>query len=250
MPNGTYWLYLTASGECSGPGGNEPCFSNNDPYIFSCAGAASTPQGCTQKVTSTLVPAASYTINILYPFVNGTTEKINQIEPSAVNCLWTVQGGVPGQGYAHCISLTQTSFVMATPGVAPATGSTGNIPTMTVNGSLYYSDDITSDITIGFPGYSFFHNSSVTFLGVKFETDCPPSYGGCPVPPGVTETTVTTMMIGAIRLNATFADKSTESISALIGDDDYIFAFTHHTGPQAGVLIVYSGGFKAYLLVS
>ena len=134
--------------------------------------------------------------------------------------------------------------------VSPAANPITNAPKMLVNGSLYYADDITSDITIGFPGYSFFHNTSVTFLGVRFETYCPPSYGGCPIPPGVTETTVTTMMIGAIRLNATFADKSTESINALIGDDDYIFAFTHHAGPQAGVLIVYSGGFKAYLLVS
>jgi hypothetical protein len=134
--------------------------------------------------------------------------------------------------------------------VSPAANPITNAPKMLVNGSLYYADDITSDITIGFPGYSFFHNASVTFLGVRFETYCPPSYGGCPVPPGVTETTVTTMTIGAIRLNATFPDKSSEFISAPIGDDDYIFTFMHHTNPQAGVLIVYSEGFKAYLLVS
>jgi hypothetical protein len=126
-----------------------------------------------------------------------------------------------------------------------------NAPTMVVNGSLYYADDITSDITIGFPGYSYFHNASVTFLGVKFETYCPLSYEGCPAPPGTTRTvTYTTMSLGVIGLNATFPDKSTEYISATIGDDDYVFAFTHHTGPQAGVLIVYNGGFKAYLLVS
>ena len=124
-------------------------------------------------------------------------------------------------------------------------------PTMTVNGSSYYADNITSDITMGFPGYSYFDNASVTFLGVKFETYCPLSYEGCPAPPGTTRTiTYTTMSLGIVGLNITFPDKITEHISAPIGDDDYIFAFTHHTDPQAGVLIVYNGGFEAYLLVS
>jgi len=138
-------------------------------------------------------------------------------------------------------------FLVSASSASPAT----NAPTMLVNGSLYYADNITSDITIGFPGYSYFNNASVTFLGVKFETYCPLSYEGCPAPPGTTRTiTYTTMSLGVVGLNMTFLDKSTEYISALIGDDDYIFAFTHHTDPQAGVLIIYDGGFKAYLLVS
>jgi hypothetical protein len=139
--------------------------------------------------------------------------------------------------------------------VSPGSVQLTNVPTMTVNGSLYYFDDVSSDITVGNPGYSFFHNASVTFLGVKFVTYCPPTYGGCPVPSGTTITTATTMFLGAIRLNATFADKSTETFGAVIGDDPYVFAFSRHSDPQAGVLVVYStngstGGYKAYLLVS
>jgi len=107
--------YLSASGSCFGPGGYEPCWDsgyNVSAYVFNCGSAAATPQGCAQQVISTLIPAAVYTINIRYPFSNQTTQEINQIVPSLVNCLWSVQGDVPLQGYAHCISLTSTSFIM------------------------------------------------------------------------------------------------------------------------------------------
>jgi len=123
-------------------------------------------------------------------------------------------------------------------------------PTMTVNGSLYYADNVTMDISGGNPGYLHFQNTSVTFLGVKFDTYCPPSYGGCPVTTGTTIMAQTSMSIGAIRVNATFPDDSTETMNAVIGDLDYVFLLSRHGNPQTGVLVVYSGGYKAYLLVS
>ena len=117
LPANISLLYLTASGVCWGPGGNAPCWGNDDPYIFDCANAAATPQGCTQQVDTTLTPSAvsNYTIDIMYPFANQTTQEIDQREPSFVNCLWTLEGDYPGQGYAHCISLTSTSFIMGQP---------------------------------------------------------------------------------------------------------------------------------------
>jgi hypothetical protein len=99
------YIYLSAGGFCSGPGGYEPCWGGTDAYVFDCASSAATPEGCTQIVTSTLAPYPSYTIDIRYPFTNQTT-------PSWANCLWTVAGVTPGQGYAYCISVNSTSFVI------------------------------------------------------------------------------------------------------------------------------------------
>jgi hypothetical protein len=90
------WMFLSVSGNCTGP-----CFGG-DAYVFNCASAAATSQGCT---TSTTGPYPSYVMNIKYPFANQT-------EPSWANCLWTVQGITQGQGYAYCISINSTSFIM------------------------------------------------------------------------------------------------------------------------------------------
>src|SRR5271169_1023049 len=112
------------------------------------------------------------------------------------------------------------------------TTSTAQAQIITVNGSQYYADDVSTNVSVGNPGYSFFHNASMTFLGVKFETYCPPSFSGCPIPAGTTITTATTMFLGAIRLNTTFPDKSAETIGGVIGDIIYFFVFSHHINPQ------------------
>ena len=139
--------------------------------------------------------------------------------------------------------------------ISSLTTTVAGNPTTNVNGSLYYSDDVSSDTTVGFPGYSYFHNTSVTFRGVKFQTYCPPSFIGCPAFTGTTTTTYTytTASAGVMFLTVTFPDKTNQTVSAIIGDDDYIFAFTHHDNIQAGFLVVYStsaaGGFKVFLLI-
>jgi hypothetical protein len=114
LPANDSFLYLSASSVCGGPGGIAPCWGGDDAYIFTCASAAATPQGCTQQVNSTLTspPLSSYKINIRYPFANQTTQEWNQVGSSIVNCLWTVQGDYPGQGYAHCVSIGLTSFII------------------------------------------------------------------------------------------------------------------------------------------
>jgi hypothetical protein len=97
-------MFLSASGYATGPGGFMPVWGG-DAYLFDCAGEAATPQGCTHQVTSTLAPYPSYVINIKYPFANQT-------EPSWANCLWTVQGTTPEQGYAYCVPINSTSFIV------------------------------------------------------------------------------------------------------------------------------------------
>ncbi len=107
--NSSAFIYLTASAICTGPGGYAPCW-DGDPYVFTCpanllSGPATT-QTCTQEVTSLLAPHPSYVINITIPYVNQTGE------PSWANCMWTVQGITPGQGYAYCVAINSTSFTM------------------------------------------------------------------------------------------------------------------------------------------
>lgn len=150
------------------------------------------------------------------------------------------------------VTKTETTTVTTT-STATLLNST-QVPTMTVNGSLYYADDVSTDMTLGGPGYSFFHNASVTFLGVTFETYCPPSDSGCPVPPGTTVTTTTTVFLSLIRFNATFPDGITETVSGVIGDATYVYFFSQHTDPQAGIVISINYGktttAEVYLLVS
>lgn len=107
--NSTAFIYLTASAICTGPGGYAPCWGG-DAYVFQCApnllSGPSTPEQCTQRVTSTLAPYPSYIISVTLPEVNQTDE------PSWANCMWTVQGITPGQGYAQCTAINSTSFIM------------------------------------------------------------------------------------------------------------------------------------------
>lgn len=109
---------------------------------------------------------------------------------------------------------------------------------MKVNGSFYWADDVSRDISIGAPGYSYFLNGSVTFDGVKFQTICPPIYSGCPVSPGTTVQSQTILLAGAIRFSMTFPDGSTETTGQVIGDSTYTYVISQHY-PRAGMLIEY-----------
>jgi hypothetical protein len=106
--------YLTASGTvCMAGEAYAPCWGGggNAPYVFNCLGDATSQQGCTQQVVDTTPPNGSYVINIRYPFSNQT-------QPSWSNCLWSIQGEMPGQGYAYCSLVGSNSFIMGEP--APA----------------------------------------------------------------------------------------------------------------------------------
>ena len=100
------FIYLTNDCYATGAGGYTPCFGGDHPYVFNCIAAASTPQGCTQTVTSTLAPYPSYVINIRYPFANSSA-------PSWANCLWITSGAVGAtSGNGLCFSVNSTSFVV------------------------------------------------------------------------------------------------------------------------------------------
>jgi hypothetical protein len=103
----TSLIYLSAACYATGAGGYAPCWGG-DAYVFDCTSGAATSQGCTQKVTSTLAPYPSYTINIRYPFTNQT-------DPLWANCLWTVQGVPEQQGFASCSLVNSTSFIIGIP---------------------------------------------------------------------------------------------------------------------------------------
>ena len=103
------FAYLSTYGGCSAGGKAAPCWGS-PAYVLNCLSAAKTQQGCTQLV-STTTPNWNFTINLRYPFSNQTA-------PSWANCLWSMQGGIPGQGFGHCSPVNSTSFTIGEP--APA----------------------------------------------------------------------------------------------------------------------------------
>lgn len=132
----------------------------------------------------------------------------------------------------------------------PTQGCVVSASTTRVGGSAYYTDNVTGDISVGNPGYSYFLNGSVTFMGVRFQTLCPPIYAGCPVPPGANATSQEPLYAGAIRLNVSFPDGTNETIGDVIGETTSYFLSQHST-PRAGFLIVDTRfGYRSYLLVS
>ena len=103
--NGSY-SYLSIGAICGLHGYYIPCFGGN-PYVFSCAQAAATTQGCTQVVVSS--QGYNYTIDVRYPLINSTT-------PSGLNCFWSVPGvQPPWQQWAYCQTIYPGSFVVGAP---------------------------------------------------------------------------------------------------------------------------------------
>ncbi|MGD0395696.1 MAG: hypothetical protein ABSB26_02140 [Nitrososphaerales archaeon] len=163
-------------------------------------------------------------------------------------------------GYFVGVSTSRTSLTTTTTHISTTRTSVLNNEAhlMNVNGSYFWADDVSKDIVVGMPGYSYFLNTSVTFDGVAFTTICPPIYHGCPVPSGTTtqSQTQTTLWDGAIRFNMTFPDKSSETVGNVIGDSIYMFVLSQHY-PKAGILVEYvndfphnSVGYAMFLLVS
>lgn len=149
---------------------------------------------------------------------------------------------------------TQT-FTSVTTSTVTTGLSSAPPPSMTVNGSSYYYDNVTADTTVGAPGYSYFHNSSVTFLGIQFTTYCPPVDIGCPSTSSTSIATYTTISLGIISMSVHFPDGTNETVSVVIGDSTYAFGFTHYSDLTAGILVTYStnghqSGYNVYLLVS
>jgi hypothetical protein len=159
-----------------------------------------------------------------------------------------------GAGYLAVSSGRQASTATETLSSTTVATPTVKSPTLVVNGSTYRDDNVTKIMNT--QGMTFhFDNGSVTFLGVEFQTVCTDYASGCPgVPPPPANTTVTLATGAGITLNVTFPDDSSEVIGGgfpLV--PVYFHAFSQHTDPQAGILVVYtdsSPGYKSYLLVS
>jgi hypothetical protein len=157
-------------------------------------------------------------------------------------------------GYFGGISTSHTSLTTTTKYISTAHTSILNngVYLMNVNGSYYWADDVSKDIMVGMPGYSYFLNGSVTFDGVTFQTICPSNFRDCPG----SNSSSTIVYAGAIRFNMTFPDKSTETVGKVIGDSIYMFVLSQHY-PKAGMLIEYvndyphnSVVYDVFLLVS
>ena len=128
---------------------------------------------------------------------------------------------------------------------------------MNINGTEYCALDVSSDILLGNPGYSYFTSAdAIVFNGVTFRTICPSGYEGCPN--AVQNATVTIVGIGAINLGLAFQDKTNETVGSVLGDfSGNLTILSNHRNPRAGFLIEYvqpSGTnkgplFRTFLLV-
>ncbi|MHB8565880.1 MAG: hypothetical protein ACYC7D_05615 [Nitrososphaerales archaeon] len=117
-----------------------------------------------------------------------------------------------------------------------------------VNGTAYCTDNVTNDTVVQDPGYTYFLNESITFMGVTFRAICQANYNGCP---GTTNVTVrTTLLAAAITVSLTFSDNTSETMGQVIGDSGEVTLLSAHVDPKAGVMIVRNGpDYDAFLLV-
>ncbi|MDG6995037.1 MAG: hypothetical protein JRN52_03860 [Nitrososphaerota archaeon] len=124
----------------------------------------------------------------------------------------------------------------------------GTSQVTTINGTTYCTDNVSSDTVVQNPGYAYFLNDSVTFMGVRFDMICQPSYFGCPGTSNVTEQT--TILAGAIMVNLSFPDNTNETIGGVIGISSGITVLSKHNNPRAGVMITStSTGYDTFLLM-
>ncbi len=203
------------------------------------AGMSLTPPRTSVQTITTLEPP---TIQQITNTVNQSVTVTFEHPPGTV--VITSQG--PG--------VTSTTTLSGTPSTTTVTQYYCGAGTtvMKVNGSSYCAVDVSSDTVVGNPGFSYFVNGSVTFMGVRFQTYCPPNYSGCPVPPNYTTTTqtLTTVSIGDMRFNMTFPDGKVEVAGNVIGDSSSVLMLSRHVNPMAGMLIQAKPyGYSVFLLV-
>ena len=117
------------------------------------------------------------------------------------------------------------------------------------NGTTFCIDDVSNDTVVQNPGgYTYFRNISIVFMGINFTTICPQGFYGCPGTSNNSE--VTTMAAGALRVNLTFPDKTTESIGGIIGINYNLTLLSTHSNPRAGIMLLDThSGYDVYLLV-
>src|SRR5208283_3510113 len=115
-------------------------------------------------------------------------------------------------------------------------GPKGVVFLMDVNGSYYWADDVSKDIVIGSPGYSYFLNGSVAFDGVNFQTICPSVYRDCPG----SNASSTIVWAGVIQLKMTFPNGTNETVGrAGLFTAIPTYVLSVNSTQRAGMLIEY-----------
>jgi hypothetical protein len=183
-----------------------------------------------------------YTDNLSGYWVNCSTPR-----PGGIGACANLQKFQPGQYTVHVFDAwgqqTIVYFEVSNPQCPKGVGA------MIVNNSIYCAPDVSKDIIVQQPGYGYFLNSSITFMGVKFETICPSNYRGCPG----SSSNSTIVYAAAIQLNVAFSDGTKGTLGGVIGDSTYFFVISQHLEPKVGILIEYSSNtssYKTFLLVS
>jgi len=106
-------LFISASGLCLAARTAVPCWGTNNPYLFTFSSSCASSEGCNQTVATGPFPSISkYVVNLRFLFTNQTT-------PVQQNCIWSVKGTTPQQGYAYCVMINPTSFWVGMQGPAP-----------------------------------------------------------------------------------------------------------------------------------
>jgi hypothetical protein len=122
------------------------------------------------------------------------------------------------------------------------------LKTTAINGVSYCTDDVTTYIVMQNPGYGYFPNRSISFMGVRFDTVCQPGYAGCPGNSNSKQTT--TVLAAAIELTLTFPGNSYETIGDVIGASTQVIILSNHIDPKAGIIISRGNtGYNVFLLV-
>ncbi len=113
-------MYLTADSGCfsgpspAGPWSPSPCFGpRSDAVVFNCMKAAATSQGCTQRVYYKGNASESYVVTVWYPYFNSTANS------EGYNCKLAFYPETVHTGYAYCMSVNSTSFLVAQPSPPP-----------------------------------------------------------------------------------------------------------------------------------
>jgi hypothetical protein len=105
-----YLMSITPQFSCEQYGFPIPCYSDNlsTVHVFNCAQGV--PTGCNAEVSSASNPRFNFNLTIWYPLVNQSGE------PTWANCeyIQMFRGqNIFGYNYAYCISVSQTSFIIA-----------------------------------------------------------------------------------------------------------------------------------------
>ncbi len=135
-----------------------------------------------------------------------------------------------------------------------STNSTNELPCgkaqeVNINGTKYCRINVTPDSqVVSQEGYAYFLNGSITFKGVTFATSCPPNIAGCPNTGSTSIQTYTSISgPGAIIVNITFPNHTTETIHSLLDPGSDYTILSSHSNPRAGVFVQASS--TIYLLV-